>query len=310
MKIMRKILPVLLCVALAIVAFPAVIHATDTAAESSANVYIDTEQTSAYVGDTITVTFSCNAVTLHTLTGGIKFDTTALECTSVTLAEANGNALLIENLTGTTDFRMVGVSAVDEANEAGQIGFYSIGTSEATFEGTLLFTATFEVLKADTIELVAYEDSYEGTDSEEVQTLTVTTTVRPVSVVAKGTITYSVEGQVVTVTHSVACKVGYWSEADGKYLALTAVSNDDGSYSFTAPEGVTEVLLVVKGDVTGEGALGSNDVTRLNAGILEKTTLTAEAIFAGDVTGEGSLGSNDVTRLNAVILEKTTVTWG
>lgn len=309
MKIMRKILPVLLCVALAIVAFPAVIHATDTAAESSANVYIDTEQTSAYVGDTITVTFSCNAVTLHTLTGGIRFDTTALECTSVTLAEANGNALLIENLTGTTDFRMVGVSAVDEANEAGQIGFYSIGTAEATFEGTLLFTATFEVLKADTIELVAYEDSYEGGNNEEVQTLTVTTTLRPVSVVAKGAIAYSVEGQVVTVTHSIACKVGYWSEADGKYIALTAVPNDDGSYSFTAPEGVTEVLLVVKGDVTGDGSLLTNDVSRLNASILKKTTLTAEAAFAGDVTGDGSLLTNDASRMNAVILKKTTLNW-
>ena len=65
-----------------------------------------------------------------------------------------------------------------------------------------------------------------------------------------GDIDYIVSGNVVTVDHEVACKVGY---LDGTaYKAITAVANGDGTYSFTAPAGVTEVLLVVKGDVSGD----------------------------------------------------------
>lgn len=130
-----------------------------------------------------------------------------------------------------------------------------------------------------------------------------------VAVTAKGTINHTVEGQVVTVTHSVACRVGYWDETEGKYIAIAAVANGDGSYSFTAPEGVTEVLLVVKGDITGEGNLTATDTARLNASILKKATLTSEQIFAGDVTGEGSLTATDTARLNATILKKSTLAW-
>lgn len=120
---------------------------------------------------------------------------------------------------------------------------------------------------------------------------------------------YSVSGNVVTVKYSIACKVGYWDETSSAYVAITAVANDDGSYSFTAPEGVTEVLLVVKGDVNGSGTVTGADKTKLNAVILEKTTLTEEATFAADVNDSGDITGADKTRLNAVILEKTTLKW-
>lgn len=118
---------------------------------------------------------------------------------------------------------------------------------------------------------------------------------------------YSVNGNVVTVKYALACKVGYL--VDGSYVAITPVANNNGSYSFTAPAGVTEVLLVVKGDVTGEGSILTNDVSRLNAYVLGKTPLTAEAQFAADVTGEGSILTNDVSRLNAYVLGKATLAW-
>lgn len=321
MKIIKPLIPVLLCVALAVVVFPSAIHATDTNAVPSTNVYIAAEQTTAYVGDTITVTFSCNEVSLHTLTGGIRFNTEYLTCTSATLAEANGHGLLTDNLTPAEGekFRMVGLSTVEEANEAGQIGFYSIGTVNQDFAGTLLFTATFEVLKAGEIDLIAYEDSYEGTNTEEVQTLTVTATERPqsISVVSKGVseyssttdVGYSVNGQVVTVKYATACKVGYWSETDGKYIALTAVANDDDSYSFTAPEGVTEVLLVVKGDTNLNGSIANIDVTQAKLAYQGKKTLSNEAIFAADVTGDGIVKNQDATQIKLVYLQKKTLTW-
>ncbi len=133
-----------------------------------------------------------------------------------------------------------------------------------------------------------------------------------ISVVHKGDVlanAYKVEGNVVTVTHTAACKVGYWDESAGKYIAIAAVANPDGSYSFTAPAGVTEVLLVVRGDVTGDGLLKNGDKNRLNAALKNKTTLTAEAAFAADVTGDGQLKNGDKNRLNAVLKNKTTLTW-
>ena len=124
---------------------------------------------------------------------------------------------------------------------------------------------------------------------------------------APSTVTCEVEGQTVTVTHTAPCKVGYLS--GDKYVAIAATNNGDGTYSFEAPEGVTDVVVVVKGDVNGDGNLTSSDYGRLNAYLLEKVTLDAMYEFAADATGEGSLTSSDYGRLNAVMLEKTTLAW-
>lgn len=131
-----------------------------------------------------------------------------------------------------------------------------------------------------------------------------------ISVIDKtnGTATYTVNGNVVTVTCNIACKVGYWDATNEKYVAITAVAAD-GSYTFTAPDGVTEVLLVVKGDVTGDGKISNTDVTQLNAANLNKRTLTDIAVFAGDVTGDGKISNTDVTQLNATNLSKRVLTW-
>ena len=95
----------------------------------------------------------------------------------------------------------------------------------------------------------------------------VTVTEKNVSVEAIGDINYTVSGQVVTVNHEVACKVGYLS--GGSYVAITAVANGDGTYSFTAPAGVTEVLLVVKGDANGDA----------NVNIVDKMTVAKSLLL-------------------------------
>ncbi|MBR6595707.1 MAG: hypothetical protein IKK72_03925, partial [Oscillospiraceae bacterium] len=130
-----------------------------------------------------------------------------------------------------------------------------------------------------------------------------------IDVIEKGGISYTAIGNVVTVTHEAPCKVGYWDEADGKYVAITAVPNEDGSYSFTAPEGVTEVLVVVKGDTTLNGELMSGDASRLTAYVLGKVTLSPEEIFAADATGDGKILSGDASKIIATILGKTTLEW-
>ena len=128
-----------------------------------------------------------------------------------------------------------------------------------------------------------------------------------VTVVAKGAITHTVEGQVVTVTHTAACKVGYLQ--DGKYVAITATHVEGNTYTFTAPEGVTEVLLVVKGDVTGDGRINVQDKTQVNAAAFRQLTLSAIATFAGDVTGDGRINVQDKTQVNAAAFRQLNFTW-
>ena len=122
-----------------------------------------------------------------------------------------------------------------------------------------------------------------------------------------GDIDYTVSGNVVTVDHEVACKVGY---LDGTtYKAITATANGDGTYSFTAPAGVTEVLLVVKGDVNGDGSISLADSTRTKAAYNKKTTLTSEAKFAADANGDNDITLADSTRIKAAYNKKTTLSW-
>ena len=151
----------------------------------------------------------------------------------------------------------------------------------------------------------AYEDGACKDCGEKDPDATADVVVTPVT--GSATIDYTVVGQVVTVTHDVPCKVGYL--VDGAYVAVAAVANEDGSYSFAVPEGVTEVALVVKGDVNGDGKMNNTDKTRLNAYLLDKVELNALNLFASDATGDNTVNNTDKTRMNAVLLEKTTLAW-
>lgn len=115
---------------------------------------------------------------------------------------------------------------------------------------------------------------------------------------------YSVMGRAVTVTNSVACKVGYLK--DGQYVELEAIDNGDGTYNFAAPAGVDKVLVVLAGDVNADGEVAAADIAALNASILGKMDLTAaEGLLAADVNGDGRITAADLARLKAIILGKT-----
>ena len=124
---------------------------------------------------------------------------------------------------------------------------------------------------------------------------------------AVGSMNYVVDGQTVKVVHDKPCRVGYL--LDGSYVAITGVANGDGSYSFTAPAGVTEVLVVEKGEVNGDGRISAPDVARINAHILNKITLTAEALFAADANGDGFVNSDDLSVLSYAVLGKESLAW-
>ena len=124
----------------------------------------------------------------------------------------------------------------------------------------------------------------------------VTVTESKVSVEAVGDIDYSVSGQVVTVNHKIACKVGYL--VDGAYVAIAAVANGNGTYSFTAPAGVTEVLLVVKGDANGDAIVNIVDKMTVAKSLLLTTHAAYQALdsiqqFACDTDSNSSVNMVD-----------------
>lgn len=53
----------------------------------------------------------------------------------------------------------------------------------------------------------------------------------------------------------------------------------------------------IKGDITGDGEIGINDVSRLYRGYKGIITLTDDEKNAGDVVQDGNIGINDVSRL-------------
>ena len=131
-----------------------------------------------------------------------------------------------------------------------------------------------------------------------------------IAVIKKGEIDCTVSGNVVTVTSDVPCKVGYWDEAAGKYVAIAAEANDDGSYSFTAPKGVVEVLVVVKGDANSNGGINVVDITTLARSLLTENNVNYAALeawqqFAADVNCDGSINVRDITALAKSQLSET-----
>lgn len=133
------------------------------------------------------------------------------------------------------------------------------------------------------------------------------TVVTQCSVNNVGDIAYTVNGNVVTVDHEVACKVGYLSGS--KYISITATSNSNGTYSFSVPSGITEVILVVKGDANGDGTVSLADATKTRAASGKKTTLNEKQRFAADVNGDGDITLADSTKIRATSGKKTTISW-
>lgn len=123
-----------------------------------------------------------------------------------------------------------------------------------------------------------------------------------------GKISYTVSGQTVTVPHNLACKVGYLVGND--YVAITPVANNDGSYSFTAPDGITEVVLLVKGDVSGDGKINIADTSKVY-GHVKGTGILADPIacFAADVSGDGKINVADTSKIYANVKGTTPLAW-
>ena len=258
------------------------------------------------VGDTFTATLSNKGMNIISIIAQMRFNKDVLEVVSITENEgyanlASGAAVKVRPTVG-------------EANTNGVVGMSIANTAESWYPAKDIVTVTFKAKAAGEgwFELYESTDGADGCESDisggvvtvEAAAVTgVTVTAYPESLASS----YSVNGQTVTVTYDKPCKVGYLG-SDGKYVAIPAVASGS-SYAFTAPDGVTEVVLVIKGDVNGDGEIKKSDITRLNAAFLGKTSATAVQQFAGDIVEDGGIKKSDITRLNATFLGKTALTW-
>lgn len=259
------------------------------------------------VGDTFTATLSNKGMTVSSFIAQLEFDKEMLAVTKI--EQLGGFAKLADGATIDPV-----LSTPDEANDRSLVGVGFVRGSDKTHEAGKFLQVTFQAKATGNTAISLYEDSagtngYRGdvsggTVTVEAAAVTgVTVTAYPESLASS----YSVNGQMVTVTYDKPCKVGYLG-SDGKYVAISAVASGS-SYAFTAPDGVTEVVLVIKGDVNGDGEIKKSDITRLNAAFLGKTSATAVQQFAGDIVEDGGIKKSDITRLNATFLGKTALTW-
>lgn len=258
------------------------------------------------VGDTFTATLSNKKMSIISFISQIRFNKDVLEVVSITENEGYTNLA--------SGAKTAVITTVADANDRGVVGISVAKTEETTYPVKDIVTVTFKAKAAgdgrfELVESTDGTDGYHGDNSggtvtvEAAAVTGVTVTAYPESLASA----YSVNGQTVAVTYDKPCKVGYLG-SDGKYVAIPAVASGS-SYAFTAPDGVTEVVLVIKGDVNGDGEIKKSDITRLNAAFLGKTSATAVQQFAGDIVEDGGIKKSDITRLNATFLGKTALTW-
>lgn len=260
------------------------------------------------VGDTFTATLSNKSMTVSSFIAQLEFDKEMLAVTKI--EQLGGFAKLAAGATIDPV-----LSTPDEANDRSLVGVGFVRGSDKTHEEGEFLRVTFQAKAAGSTAISLYEDSVGadgyrgdisgGTVTVEAAAVTgVTVTAYPESLASS----YSVNGQTVTVTYDKPCKVGYLG-SDGKYVAISAVASGS-SYAFTAPDGVTEVVLVIKGDVDKNDSVGSSDKSVLARSLLPSThkfykELGVVESFALDLDDNGVIGSSDKSLLARSMLPST-----
>ena len=67
-------------------------------------------------------------------------------------------------------------------------------------------------------------------------------------------------------------------------------------------EVLSELIIVIKGDVTGDGALNSRDIAAIQKEIMEIEKLLGAYATAGDMNGDANVNSRDIAALQKKIL--------
>ena len=96
----------------------------------------------------------------------------------------------------------------------------------------------------------------------------------------------------LTLSSENACVAAY-KDADGNYVALKAVANEDGSYSYVVPEEVTEVTVAVKGDLDGDGQVSAKEARQILKASAESGSLTGLQFLCADLDGDGVISARE-----------------
>ena len=96
----------------------------------------------------------------------------------------------------------------------------------------------------------------------------------------------------LTLSSENACVAAY-KDADGNYVALKAVANEDGSYSYVVPEEVTEVTVAVKGDLDGDGQVSAKEARQILKASAEAGSLTGLQFLCADLDGDGVISARE-----------------
>lgn len=272
------------------------------------NLSLTLSKSNVNVGDTFTATLSNKGMTVSSFIAQLEFDKKMLTVTKI--EQLGGFAGLAAGATIDPV-----LSTPDEANDRGLVGVGFVRGSDKTHEAGKFLQVTFQAKATGNTAISLYEDSdgtngYHGDNSggtvtvEAAAVTGVTVTAYPESLASS----YSVNGQTVTVTYDKPCKVGYLG-SDGKYVAIPAVASGS-SYAFTAPDGVTKVILVIKGNADKDDSVDSSDKSVLARSLLSPTHKAYKELgvvesFALDLDGDGVIDSSDKSLLARSMLSPT-----
>ena len=120
--------------------------------------------------------------------------------------------------------------------------------------------------------------------------------------------TCRVDGQTLTVTCDRACVAAY-KDADGNYVRLTPTANADGSYSYTLPEGVSEVTVAVRGDLDGDGKLTAKEARRVMTAVTRADSLNTLQMLCADLNGDGKISAMEARQILSAVTNSAAVKW-
>ena len=117
-----------------------------------------------------------------------------------------------------------------------------------------------------------------------------------------------VDGQTLTVTCDRACVAAY-KDADGNYVRLTPTANADGSYSYTLPEGVSEVTVAVRGDLDGDGKLTAKEARQVMTAVTRADSLNTLQMLCADLNGDGKISAMEARQILSAVTKSAAVKW-
>ena len=287
----------------------------DKSEAEKANVYLSADKNTLAVGEQIRVTLFSREMRVATFITGISFDKSKLKCISIVGSDPDYPSAVGITKKGVKDgfTSATVVHTTEEANATGNVGITVLSVADADYVAGAVFSVTFEAIAEGEALISLFEDS-DGTDTYRADGIVIKsvniTKVPNVGVKSKGIpeydplnkVGYSVEGRAVTVKYPTACRAGYLD--NNEYVKLEAKKNADGSYTFTAPKDVKEVLLVVLGDLNCDGRVDSTDTSILAEGIRYDTLKSPELILAADINLNEKINSADRVWLARSLLDE------